>query len=252
MSGACAALILAGSRGARDPVAAAAGVPAKAFAPVAGRPMLARVIEALAGCPEIGDIVVSIEPGMPDLPETSRAVRRLDAEPSPAASALAGTEALSAPLLVTTADNPLLTPKTISAFLDGARAAEVDVCAALAPRAAVERAGNPGRRTYLRFSDGAFSGCNLFHISTEAGMGAIRFWRALEADRKRPWRMASKIGPGVLARYAAGRLSTAQVAAAISGRAGCRAAIVRLDEPLAAHDVDKPEDLAFAERVLSA
>lgn len=251
MSAACAALVLAGSRGAADPVAAAAGVPAKAFAPVAGRPMISRVIDALAGCPAIGEIAVSIERGMPALPEASRPLRRLDAELTPASSALAGAQALGAPLLITTADNALLTPEIVSDFLGAAEAAGADVCAALAPRAAVERAGNPAKRTYLRFSDGAFSGCNLFHVSNAAGLGAIRFWRALEADRKRPWRMALKIGPGVLARYALGRLSTAQIGAAISARAGCRAAIVPLDHPLAAHDVDKPADLAFAEQVLA-
>ena len=59
------ALVLAGSRGPTDPVAAAAGLPHKALVPVAGRPMLLRVIDTLRQCPEprpeIGRIVLCLE-----------------------------------------------------------------------------------------------------------------------------------------------------------------------------------------------
>jgi GTP:adenosylcobinamide-phosphate guanylyltransferase len=59
------ALVLAGSRGAEDPVARAAGQPHKCLVPVGGIAMLARVIESLRRCPEIGRIVVAL--GEPDL-----------------------------------------------------------------------------------------------------------------------------------------------------------------------------------------
>ena len=46
------ALILAGSRGPDDPMARAAGVSHKALLPVAGVPMLLRVVEALRALPD--------------------------------------------------------------------------------------------------------------------------------------------------------------------------------------------------------
>jgi len=243
------ALVLAGARGPADPVAVAAGVAHKAFAPLDGRPMIAHVLAALAAAPEIDAVAVSLAPDAPSLPE---GVARLDAGATPALSTRAGFERLGPPLLVTTADNPLLTPAMIGDFLALATASGADAVAALGPRAAVEAAGNPAPRTWLRFVDGWASGANLFALATPGAAGAIDLWRRFEAERKRPWAMARAIGPGVLARYLAGRLDRAGAARAIGRAAGCRAALVLLDHPDAAHDVDRPGDLAFAARRLAA
>ena len=242
------ALILAGSRQGGDPVAAAAGVAFKAFAPVAGRPMLEHVVEALRGDPRIGEIAVSLPAEAPPPPPGST---RLEAGGGPAASALAAFDALGPPLLVTTANHPLLTAGMIGDFLDAAEASGADAVAGLCPRATAERAGNPARRTWLRFADGEASGCNLFALAAPEARGAVALWRALESDRKRPWRMARRIGPGLLLRHLLGRLDRAGAARALGRRAGCRAALVLVDHPDAPHDVDAPADLAFVERRLA-
>ena len=242
------AVVLAGSRGPEDPVARAAGVSHKAFAEVAGRTMIARVIDALAAAPRVGDIAVVIEPSAPELPA---GVSRIDAAPTPSLSALAGFEATEPPVLLTTADHPLLTPEMIEHFLAAAEAAGGDVAAGVALRPEVEAARSAARRTYLRFRDGDASGCNLFALATPGARRALSFWRRLEAERKRPWRMAWALGPGVLARYALGRLSMADAAEAVGRACDCRAAMLTLPFGEAAHDVDRPEDLAFAGRRLA-
>ncbi|MBK0400293.1 nucleotidyltransferase family protein [Limibaculum sp. M0105] len=243
------ALILAGSRGAADPVAQAAGVSHKAFAELEGRTMLARVATALSAVPQVGRILVSIEPGAPALPA---GLERLDAAPSPARSVGAALATAAPPVLVTTADHPLLTPDMVADFIRGAEAAGADICAGVATRPVVEAAGNPARRTYLRFRDAEVSGCNLFALRTPRAEAAVRFWQRLETERKKPWRMALAIGPLTLASYAAGLLTMAGAAGAIGRAAGCSAALVTLDHPDAAHDVDKPADLVFAETRLRA
>ena len=48
------AVVLAADRTSADPVALAAGVPCKALAPVGGRPMLLRVLDALSAAEEVG------------------------------------------------------------------------------------------------------------------------------------------------------------------------------------------------------
>ena len=108
-------LILAGSRGASDPVAQAAGVDYKAFADINGRPMIAYVIDSLQAEPRIERIAVSIEMDAPDLPD---GIERIDALDSPASSLRAALTKLPTPLLVTTADHPLLLPEMITSFLD--------------------------------------------------------------------------------------------------------------------------------------
>jgi 2-C-methyl-D-erythritol 4-phosphate cytidylyltransferase len=55
------ALILAGSRGPHDPVAALGKVAHKALTPIAGRPMLAFVLDAVRGVPEVDRIHICID-----------------------------------------------------------------------------------------------------------------------------------------------------------------------------------------------
>lgn len=240
------ALVLAGSRGPSDPVAVASGVSCKALARVGGSPMIDHVLSALADCPAIGKVAVSTSA---DFPLSSEIVR-LPAQATPATSVLSAIDQVGTPLLVTTADNPLLSALTVEAFLADASMKGVDAVAAVAPREVVERAGNPGRRTYLKFRDEAVSGCNLFALTAPAGRRAVVFWRRLESERKRPWRMAFLIGPGTLIRYLVGSLSLDDATRAIGARAGCTAGIVRLQDQYAAHDVDNPEDLHFVEQII--
>lgn len=244
------AIVLAGSRGPTDPVAVAAGVSHKAFADVAGKAMLARVLETLAAVPRIGRVIVVIEPGAPELPGTG--AQRLDAAPSPSLSALAGFKQAEVPVLVTTADHPLLTPEMVEHFMAGAIATGADVAAGVSERAVVEQAGSDAKRTYLKFRDARVSGCNLFALTTPKAAAALAFWRKLEAERKRPLRMAWAIGPATLVRYVLGLLTTGAAARALGRAAGCRAAMVFVPFPDAAHDVDKPGDLAFANARLTA
>lgn len=244
------AVVLAGSRGPGDPVAAARGVSHKAFAELAGSRMIDHVLDVLAAAPSVAETVVVIEA---DAPALSRdGVRRLDAAPSPSQSALAGFEAAAPPVLVTTADHPLLTAEMVEHFLAAAAASEADVAAGVALRPVVEEARASSVRTYLRFRDGEASGCNLFALMTPKARTALAFWRHLEAERKRPWRMAWTLGPGTLARYALGRLTMDGAAEAVGRAAGCRAALVPLPFADAAHDVDKPADLDVAEARLRA
>ena len=171
---------------------------------------------------------------------------------APALGALAGLEAAGAPLVVTTADHPLLAVEMVEHFIAAAAASGIDVAAGVALRPVVEQAGSTARRTYLRFRDGEVSGCNLFALMTPRASAALTYWRLLEAKRKHPLRMAWAVGPFTLIRYALGLLSTRAAAAALGRAAGCRAALIMLPFPDAAHDVDKPADLAFAEARLAA
>lgn len=242
------ALILAGDRGPSDPVAQAAGVPTKAFAEIAGRPMIEYVVDALRSSGRIGEIGVSIASDAPALPP---GLTRFDMGPTPATSAAAGVSAMGTPLLITTADHPLLTAEMVNDFLRAFETSGAEAAAACSEREVVERAGNDARRTYLKFSDGWVSGCNLFALRTPESVAAVEFWKDIEAHRKNPLTMARKIGLWPLALYVMGRLSRAAVAKHIGNKIGCVATTVALSHPNAAHDVDKAADMVFAERKLA-
>jgi CTP:molybdopterin cytidylyltransferase MocA len=258
VSGPITAIVLAGSRGPADPVAVAAGVSHKALAPVAGTPMLARVLETLAAVPRIGRVLVVIEDpalvhGHPAFaPFRARgALTVLPATPSPSRSVLAALDAVPAPFpcLITAADHPLLTREMVEHFWIRLPS-DSDAAVALA-RAETVRAAYPGtRRTYLRFRDGAYSGCNLFALRTRAARSVVAFWRRVEQDRKRPWRMIRLLGPVPLLSFALGRLTLDGAVAALGRRTGTALATVEMPFADAAVDVDRPDDLAQAEAIL--
>ncbi|SEK90073.1 MobA-like NTP transferase domain-containing protein [Sphingomonas palmae] len=238
-----AALILAGSRGGEDPVARYAGVTDKALIPIGTDTMLARVTAALrnAGIERIGVSANS--------PAVRTEAARLGTEPLPAAAGPSASTAdalalLGAPLLVTTGDHALLDPTWVNDFI--ARVpADADVAVLLARRDAIERAAPGSKRTYLRFADGDWSGCNLFYLATPQASQVIALWQSVERDRKRPWRIVRRLGPALLLRYLLGRLSLSQAVAHLGRTAGVTAAVVAATDGLAAVDVDKPADLDF-------
>lgn len=244
------ALVLAGSRGGSDPVAAAEGVAHKVLAQVDGAPILARVVEALRAA-GIERIAVSAND-----PDVAALARSLGAEllapgAGPSASVAAAFARLGPPLLVTTGDHALLRPQWIRDFLADAPAGS-DVAMLLARRDAVERALPGSRRTWLRFADGDWSGCNLFLLSTAGSAAAIDTWQAVERDRKRPWRIAARLGLATLASYLLGRLTLSEAVSRLGQRVGIGASAVAARDGLAAVDVDKPADLADVRRLLGA
>ncbi|VWX53789.1 nucleotidyltransferase family protein [Novosphingobium sp. 9U] len=237
-----AALVLAGSRpGAPDPLALAENVAHKALIEVGGVPMLARVVQALrqAGCETIA--VSANEPAVVALAETL-GCKVAPTGPGPSASVAAAFALLGAPMLVTTADHALLRPEWVHDFLADAPPT-ADVAVLLAHRDVVKRALPGTRRTYLKLADGGWSGCNLFLLANAHAQAAIATWAAVEADRKRPWRIAARLGAGTLWRYGLGKLTMAEAIGRLGQRIGIAAAAVPARDGLAAVDVDKPGDL---------
>lgn len=246
-----AAVILAGSRdGAVDAVAAAEGVSHKALIVVDGRTMLERVAEAVRAAGGQTIAVSANDPAVIAL-ATRLGLRVLPPAAGPSDSVATALAGLGTPLLATTTDHALLEPQWISDFLRDVPA-DADIAVLLAERMAIEAAMPGSRRTYLRFADGAWSGCNLFYLATPESARAIGLWRAVEADRKRPWRIVRRFGVGTLLRYLVGRLTLADAVARLGRTADVRAAAVAARDGLAAVDVDKVADLADVRAIIAS
>lgn len=249
-----AALVLAGSRPERDPVAHAAGVSCKALAPVAGRALVLHVLDALRASPAIGPLWLS-GPDRARLSECEELaslvaegrVSWIATEASPAASTLRALRSMpdTAPVLVTTADHALLRPEMVEHFCARAVESGLDLVAGVASHEEVAAAFPELRRTALRFAGGAVSGCNLFAFLTPAARGAVELWIEVEHERKRPWRLVRKLGWTAVARYLLGRLTLEEALARLSRRTNVALGVVRMPFPAAAVDVDSPADLAF-------
>ena len=239
-------LILAGQReGVLDPLCEAASVSHKADAVIAGQKMLAYVTTALSAANMKTPFYVSgYKPESNDLYE-------VPSGSGPADSVRLALDAIDRfPCLVTTCDHPLLTAEMVKVFIAGAQTAGTDICVGLASQTVIQHAYPETKRTYLRFSDNAVSGCNLFWIANAEGLKAIDFWRDVQHLRKSPFKLARKVGISVGVKYAAGRLSLSGAFAYAAERIGITAAPVLLPFAEAAIDVDKPSDLALVEDIL--
>ncbi len=253
------ALVLAGSRGPGDPVALHAGRSHKAEVPVAGVPMLVRVVRTLERAPAVGRIALCVGDrglidGLPELAQRVNAgtVALTPAGTTPSDSVRRALDAIDRPfpLLVTTADHPLLTVSMVEEFCAAAAQSDVDVAIGVAPTSAVRAAYPEAVRTYYRFAGEGYSGCNLFAFKRPAAVRAAEFWSAMERHRKRPWRLVAAIGPSTLLRYLLGRLTLDTALALLSRRMGATLGAVVLTSADAAIDVDKPADLELAETIL--
>ena len=106
-------------------------------------------------------------------------------------------------------------------------------------------------RTWIRLRDGAYKGGNLFALFSPRAALATEFLRRIERFRKRPWRLVAALGPLTLTRFALGRLDLADALAAVSRVVGVRVDSVDMPFAECALDVDRPEDLALATRILA-
>lgn len=252
------ALVLAGQRPGVDPVAAHFGLKAKALIPVAGEPMLSRVLHALAAAPQVGRIIVLAQDAGALLADSALAWSagdaRIEARVSGktiSGSVLAAIDnpAIGLPVLVTTADNVMLTAGTIAEFVAGAGASDVSV--AMVERTRLEAAVGPNRRTWLTFRDGAFTGANLFALRAPAAANALRFWETVEQDRKSVLRLAAHFGPVLMIKLLARRLTLSAALAAAGAKLGASAAPVVLSDGRMGVDVDKVEDHTLAQKLLA-
>lgn len=258
MTGRTTAILLAGRRdGATDPLALAAGVTHKCLVPVAGQPMLLHVIDALAASRRIGDIRVVIEnPALlADLPPLRGLLRSgrltgVAARPNLVDSVLAGADGAAFPLLITTADNVLLTPAAIDELLDGAVAQGADAAVAFTRRASVLAAHPEGQRKFYQFADDGYSNCNSYWLRDRDALKAAETFRSGGQFVKHPLRIVGAFGLLNLLRFRFGIGTLEQAFARFSRRFRLTISPVILTDGAVAIDVDNSRSHAVATTLL--
>lgn len=246
------AIVLAGSRPGVDAFAASHGTDLKALIPVCGEAMVRRPVMALLASNRVAAVRV-----LTQQPERIAAV--LPADPrlavEPSADTLAATleavcndPAAVWPVLVTTADHALLDGAMIDDFCR--RSYGADVAIAVVDRGALLQRLPETRRTWIRFKGGAYSGANLFMLRSPRVASAIGLWRGVEQDRKKGWRLLLAMGPALFLGAALRLLTLDQALRRIGARLGLEIRAVVMADPLAAVDVDKPEDHRLVEAIL--
>jgi len=250
------AILLAGQRPAGDPLANIFGVKHKALIKIADKTMLRRVADTLLGSPKISRVVIIAQSPNELIVDDTTALAENDRVAfiqgndgiATSIASVAGTAAAPWPMLVTTADNALLTPEIVNYFLS--ENTDNDLSVGVVERALMMKHYPETKRTWLKFKGGAYSGANLFAFKNSTANKALTLWSSIEQDRKKSWKIMSRFGPWLLLRAVTRTITFENAMRKAGKQLSIRAQPVVLPFAEAAIDVDKPDDLELATEIL--
>lgn len=193
------AIVLAAQRaGHVDPLAAAAGISHKCLVPIAGSPLIGHVVAALNATPGLSRLRIVVEPAMfaavhAELGGGPVAIEYVPAADNLADSVFAATQGIDRPIVVTTADNVLLTPAAVHQMVETLYRG-ADVAIAMSNRQSVMAAHPEGQRRFYRFTDDEYSNCNLYAFAGSKATAAAESFRSGGQFAKKPLRLVMTAG----------------------------------------------------------
>jgi GTP:adenosylcobinamide-phosphate guanylyltransferase len=241
-------MILAGGEGeVIDPT-----VHVKGFVPIAGRPMIEWVVDAMRASTTIAEIAVVV-PSDEDLGSWSSAVDRIVvSDASFIDNAIAGASVFGNDrhVLASTGDLPALTPEAIDDYVTRSLASDADFSYPLVRAADMESQFPGSQRTYVKVAGGEVTGGNMMLLSPGLVVRNREIGQRLFETRKSPVSMARVIGIPFIFKYLTGRLRVDDVERKMEQLLGAKCAAIYTEYASIGADVDKPLDVVVAERVL--
>jgi HAD superfamily hydrolase (TIGR01490 family) len=251
-------LLLAGHRTGFDPICSKFNKKYKALAPVSGIPMIMHALRSLETCDYISEIIVLAQE--PEVLQSALAeysfsnkVRFSQSEGSIAKTVLMTLEKnqLTLPVLITTADNCLLTAEHINDFLFKALKTSSDLSIGIVNKVNLLAQHPESRRTWIQFQDVAITGCNLFLMQGKGSNKVVEFWNEFETRPKKLLKLAWSLGPVFYLQYLRKKITLNKSFDVISKLVGAEVKPVFLDNPDIAIDADKLTDIDQIEVIFS-
>lgn len=250
-------IVLAAQRsGVIDPLAARFGVSHKCLVPLHGQPLIAHVLKTVACHPCVDSVTISIESEafdtvsaiVPGVARAHAAIRFSQAADNIADSVKLASRGQDGPLIITTADNVMLSPASIDTML--AALLVHDVALAMAPRELVMAAHPDGQRRFYDFKDGQYSNCNLYGLAGPRALDAAEIFRGGGQFSKKIGRVIRAFGLLNMLLLRLRVVSLPQGLERIARRVGLSIAPVILSDGTQAIDVDNDRTYGVAESLL--
>lgn len=248
------AVILAGG-GKDEPLTEQEGVSNKAFIDIHGRPMLAYILDALAGAVSIGKvIVVGPEKELSGLFEQGYCFTPVSEEGGMLENAAAGLRAVDQerPCLVLTGDIPLIDRETIEGFLERCDPFGGDFYYPILTRESCRERFPQMKRTYVRLRDGYFTGGNMALIRPDWFARCRHRLDRFVAYRKKPLKLFRILPLSFIFKFLLNRLTVSDLESYLSEMMQARAYAVPCNFVEIGTDVDKTGDLEVVRQALQA
>lgn len=235
----------------QDPLAEFSHGGPKALIPIAGKPMIAYVVDALAKSPFIRHIViVALDPAadaqipvpVTYVPDAGGLLSNIEAGVEYAATHYPGLDAV----LLSSSDVPTITPAIVDDFIEACLRSDHDLYYSIVAKSVMEARFPDSRRSYVHLREGDFAGGDLLLIRPGLVVQNRDLWKDLSAARKSPLRQASLLGLWPLLRLITRRMTIAEAEKLAHRILAVRGRAVNSPHAEIAMDVDKPFQLEIA------
>ena len=247
MSKVNAVVLAGGDGGVIDP-----SVRIKGIVPIAGKPMVEWVVEALRAADTVEGVAVVV----PTAEGLGAWVDKVDkivvSDQRFADNIFAGVDAfrVERPTLVSTGDLPALTPEAVDDFVRRSLERSADFSYPLISEEDMLAQFPGSKRTFVRIRGGRVTGGNMAVISPALVERNRDIGQRLFDTRKSPLAMARVVGVPFILKLLSGRLRPEDVETRMGRLLGGVCVAVRTPHASIGADVDKPIDVVVAERVL--
>ena len=240
-----------------DPLAEYTHDKPKALIPIAGKPMITYVVDALAGSRYIQNIIiVSLDPAagvefsapVEYVPDAGDILNNVEAGLNHATAHYPNVDGV----LISSSDVPTITPPIVDAFIEECFHTDHDLYYSIIERTVMEGRFPGSLRSYTHLREGDFAGGDLILIRPSMALDQRELWRDLSAARKSSLRQARLVGMGLFLKLLIHRLSLADAERRISQVLNVRGRAVPFPYAEVGMDVDKPFQLEIVRAELEA
>ncbi|HEY8344452.1 MAG TPA: nucleotidyltransferase family protein [Bacillota bacterium] len=146
-------------------------------------------------------------------------------------------------VLVVASDLPLITSQACADFITKCRSRQADVYYPVIPKELYENAYPGSERTYIKLSDGVYTGGNMVLMKTSFFRRHRKLIRLAINLRKRPWILALYFGLGFWGKFARKSLTINDIEEIIKKKYKFRGAAIISHYSELGFDIDSQEDL---------
>ena len=227
----------------------------KALLELHGKPMVQWVLDTLDRTESVSQVIIvglSEESGI----SSEKLVGFVPDQGSMLANAIEGTEKVLSLnpqaefVMLCSSDIPLLMPDMVESLVGQCTDPSVDLYYAVITKEQMENRFPESRRSYGKFVDGYLAGCDIHIIAPRMIYKHRDLLTSLMSNRKSVIRQALNLGPGVLIKYATGRLSVRDLVRTFLQKFDINARVVYMDAPEMGMDADKPFQLEICRQEL--
>jgi GTP:adenosylcobinamide-phosphate guanylyltransferase len=240
-----------------DPLAQYAQGGPKAVIPIAGKPMIAHVVDALAQSRHVDRaVIVALDPSLgirfsapvDYLPDHGEIVANASAGIQYAFAHYPGIDAA----LLCGSDVPTITPVIVNDFIEACFRTDHEVYYSIVARSVMETRFPQSRRSYIHLHEGDFAGGDLLLFRPGVNFDHQALMAKLATVRKSALKQARLLGPVIFLRLVARRLSLAEAERRAQEIFEVRARAVPCPYAEVGMDVDKPFQLEIVRAELEA